>query len=112
MNKDYLNFVDNTKLNKGGQKISTLSSIENMSTIELWTRAAYNMLIPPGEKSFYEVLNEENKKQFAFFAYIKSKGFMMNPSSFSFHYTFDDGERVVSSMEYDFSQFVEIDDPQ
>lgn len=73
MNKDYLNFVDNTKLNKGGQKISTLSSIENMSTIELWTGAAYNMLIPPGEKSFYEVLNEENKKQFAFFAYIKSK---------------------------------------
>lgn len=40
------------------------------------------------------------------FAYIKSKGFMMNPSSFSFHYTFDDGERVVSSMEYDFSQFL------
>lgn len=40
------------------------------------------------------------------FAYIKSKGFMMNPSSFSYHYTFDDGERVVSSMEYDFSQFL------
>lgn len=40
------------------------------------------------------------------FAYIKSKGFMMNPSSFSFHYTFDDGERVVSSFEYDFSQFL------
>lgn len=40
------------------------------------------------------------------FAYIKSKGFMMNPSNFSFHYTFDDGERVVSSMEYDFSYFL------
>lgn len=40
------------------------------------------------------------------FAYIKSKGFMMNPSNFSFHYTFDDGERVVSSMEYDFSHYL------
>lgn len=40
------------------------------------------------------------------FAYIKSKGFMMNPSNFSFHYTFDDGERVVSSMEYEFSEYL------
>lgn len=40
------------------------------------------------------------------FAYIKSNGFLMNPSNFSFHYTFDDGERVVSSMEYDFSRFL------
>ena len=40
------------------------------------------------------------------FAYIKSKGFMMNPSSFSFHYTFDDGERIVSSMEYEFSSYL------
>lgn len=40
------------------------------------------------------------------FAYIKSKGFMMNPNNFSFHYTFDDGERVVSSMEYEFSEYL------
>ena len=40
------------------------------------------------------------------FAYIKSKGFMMNPSNFSFHHTFDDGERISSTMEYDFSQFL------
>ena len=40
------------------------------------------------------------------FSYIKSQGFQMNPSSFSFHYTFDDGERVVSSMEYDFSKYL------
>lgn len=40
------------------------------------------------------------------FSYIKSKGFMMNPSNFSFHYTFDDGERVVSSMEYEFSCYL------
>ena len=40
------------------------------------------------------------------FAYIKSKGFMMNPSKFSYRYTFDDGERVVSTMEYDFSLYL------
>lgn len=40
------------------------------------------------------------------FAYIKSKGYMMNPSKFSFRYTFDNGERVVSSMEYEFSNYL------
>ena len=40
------------------------------------------------------------------FSYIKSKGFLMNPSSFSYHYTYDDGERVVSSMEYEFSSYL------
>lgn len=40
------------------------------------------------------------------FSYIKSKGFHMNPSNFSFHYTFDDGERVVSTMEYDVSLYL------
>lgn len=40
------------------------------------------------------------------FAYIKSLGFEMNPNSFSHKYTFDDGERVVSSMEYDFSNYL------
>lgn len=40
------------------------------------------------------------------FSYIKSKGFMMNPSKYSYHYTFDDGERVVSTMEYEFSKYL------
>lgn len=40
------------------------------------------------------------------FAYIKSKGFTMNPSEYSYHYTFDDGERVVSTYEYEFSLFL------
>ena len=40
------------------------------------------------------------------FAYIKSLGFQMNPSEFSHRYTFDDGERVVSRYEYDFSDFI------
>lgn len=40
------------------------------------------------------------------FAYIKSLGFQMNPSNFSHTYTFDNGERVVSAMEYDFSVYL------
>lgn len=48
------------------------------------------------------------RKGIDIFAYIKSKGFMMNPSSFSFHYTFDDGECVVSSMEYEFSSYLRL----
>lgn len=40
------------------------------------------------------------------FAYIKSLGFEMNPNSFSFKYTFNDGERAVSTMEYDFSTYL------
>lgn len=40
------------------------------------------------------------------FVYIKSLGFSMNPNSFSFKYTFDNGERAVSTMEYDFSIYL------
>lgn len=40
------------------------------------------------------------------FAYIKSLGFEMNPNLFSFKYTFSNGERVVSTMEYDFSVYI------
>ena len=40
------------------------------------------------------------------FAYIKSLGFEMNPNNFSFKHTFDDGERVVSTMEFDFSTYL------
>ena len=40
------------------------------------------------------------------FEYIKSRGYEMNPSNFSYHTTLDDGERVLSSMEYDFSLFL------
>lgn len=40
------------------------------------------------------------------FAYIKSLGFEMNPNTFSFKHTFDDGERVVSTMEFDFSTYI------
>jgi hypothetical protein len=40
------------------------------------------------------------------FAYIKSLGFEMNPNNFSFKYTFDDGERTTSTMEFDFSTYI------
>lgn len=47
-----------------------------------------------------------NNKNIDLFTYIKSKGLMMNPSNFSLHYTFDDGERVLSVKEYDFSNYL------
>lgn len=40
------------------------------------------------------------------YSYIKSIGCDMNDDKFSFKYTFDDGERVRSSMEYDFTQYL------
>ena len=66
------------------------------------------------ENSKYNPTNTEhktfkkafNKAGVDIFAYIKTKGFQMNPSGFSFHHTFDNGERVVSTFEYDFSQFL------
>ena len=41
-----------------------------------------------------------------FYTYVQSFGLLMNPSLFSFHHMFDDGERVVSSMEYKVSLFL------
>lgn len=38
--------------------------------------------------------------------FLKELGVTMAPSLFSFHYTFDDGELVRSSMEYDVSLFL------
>lgn len=40
------------------------------------------------------------------FQYVKSIGCEMNDSTFGFKYTFDDGERVRSAMEYDFSIYL------
>lgn len=47
-----------------------------------------------------------NREGLDIFAYIKSLGFEMNPNNFSFKYTFDDGERAVSTMEFDFSTYI------
>lgn len=38
--------------------------------------------------------------------FLKELGVTMAPSLFSFHYTFDDGELALSSMEYDMSLFL------
>lgn len=40
------------------------------------------------------------------FSYIKSIGFEMNPNSFGHRYVFNDGERTISSMEFDFSTYL------
>lgn len=65
--------------------------------------AKYNDEKPLNHKPLKKAFDREGVDIFAF---IKDKGFMMNPSNFSFHYTFDDGERVTSSMEYDFSYYL------
>ena len=41
-----------------------------------------------------------------FYAYIKSKGFVMNQSKYSSTYIFDDGELVKSNYEYLFSKYL------
>lgn len=38
--------------------------------------------------------------------YIESMGLTMNNSSFSFQYLFDDGEKVISTLEYDLSLYL------
>lgn len=63
------------------------------------------------KNNFYGTEHKTLKKAFErenldIFSYIKSKGFLMNPSAMSYHYTFDDGERVVSSMEFEFSNYL------
>lgn len=82
-----------------------------------------NILINTGRNiiTWYDIENPINNKyktehktfKIAFerenldvFAYIKSKGFSMNPNSMGHHYTFDDGERTVSSMEFEFSNYL------
>lgn len=40
------------------------------------------------------------------YAFIKSCGCEMSDVSFSYRYTFEDGERVRSSMEYDFTRYL------
>ena len=43
------------------------------------------------------------------FAYIKSRNLNMNPSSVGNKFTFDDGERVLSTYEFDYSIFLRDD---
>lgn len=54
-------------------------------------------------KSIMKAFKREN---IDLYKYINDLGFNMNPNAFSFKYIFDDGERVVSSMEYDFSNYL------
>lgn len=52
------------------------------------------------------ILSAFKREGIDIYAYIKSIGFTMNQSSFSYKYTFDDGERTLSSLEFDFSKFI------
>lgn len=61
--------------------------------------------------SKYDIKNKSIVKAFKrenmdFYAYLKSNGLMINTSLFSFHYTFDDGERILSNYEYLFSSLL------
>lgn len=60
----------------------------------------------PSSSNHKAYLNSFRKANVDLFAFIKEHGFLMNPSNFSYHYTFDSGERVVSSMEYDFTEYL------
>lgn len=68
-----------------------------------WKDIENNNFSHTDHKTFTKAFKREN---IDIFEYIKSKGFDMNPSNFSFHYTFHDGERVLSTMEYDFSLYL------
>ena len=92
----YKSYLDNTL-----QKIKNNTDRNFISWYDI-ENAIYNDN-PVDHKTLTKAFN---RNKVDIFAYIKSKGFMMNPSNFSYHYTFDDGERIVSSMEYDFSKYL------
>lgn len=56
-----------------------------------------------GHKSYLKAFN---KSGVDIFSYIKTLGCEMKFGEYGSSYTFDDGERVRSSMEYDFSNFL------
>ena len=87
------NVLDQIKENDETKTIITWNDLENTS--------ANGQTI-----SRKSIMSSFNNAGIDIFQYIKSKGFDMNPSTMSFHYTFNDGERTVSSMEYDFSSFL------
>lgn len=73
-NIGYKNFVENTPV--GEKPYFSLANsplnFSNMTTIELWTRAAMNQLIPFTDKT-YRNLSENKKNELAFYSFIKSK---------------------------------------
>lgn len=60
----------------------------------------------PGAANHKAYVKSFNSVGVDIFAFIKQQGFLMNPSNFSYHFTFASGERVVSSMEYDFTEYI------
>lgn len=90
--KTKLDNILNDISNQTDRKIISWKDIENHPEIHL------------NHKSLVKAFERENLN---FFVYVKEKGFLMNPSTtYAYHYTFDDGERVVSALEYEFSLFL------
>lgn len=73
-NIGYKDFVENTPV--GEKPYFSLANsplnFNDMTTIELWTRAAMNQLIPFTDKT-YRNLSENKKNELAFYSFIKSK---------------------------------------
>lgn len=73
-NIGYKNFVESTPV--GEKPYFSLANspltFNDMTTIELWTRAAMNQLIPFTNKT-YKNLSENKKNELAFYSFIKSK---------------------------------------
>ena len=91
--EELVNILNRIRLNGNCRNYITWRDIENINN------NPKNIEHKTFTKSF-------KKEGVDIFAFIKSYGFNMNPSNFSFHYTFADGERVVSSFEYDMSYFL------
>lgn len=68
-----------------------------------WKDIENNPFVTIGHKSLTDAFKRNGLDVVA---YIRSKGFEMNPSLFSFHHTFEDGEITVSSYEYDFTKYL------
>ena len=94
--KYYKSKLDNTldKIYKDtGRKFITWRDIESQKYNE--KNLEHKTLILAFEREGLNIFN-----------YIQSQGFEMKPSILSHNYLFEDGERTVSSMEYDFSKFL------
>lgn len=78
-------------------------SCSNDKRIITWKDIENNQISNIDHKTLKSAFDRE---QIDLFSYIKSRGFSMNPSNFSHRYIFDDGEKVLSSMEYDVSSYL------
>lgn len=91
--RDALNGIVTTFMHKTGRDRITWRDIESGQ----YSNKKIN------HKTYYKAFGDAGVN---IFAYIKTLGCDMRDSSFGYTYTFDDGERVRSSMEYDFTLYL------